>query len=180
MKTELKLSDIRKKLPFHINYGLSAFRIADVIGDKTLDYELDFDVFLPSKGINLQRPFVWTLLQKQQLIISLLKGLEIPSMAFIHYEHKIFKVIDGKQRLNAWITFVQNEFPIIYNDQEYYFKDLDDWARGELMFSKWVRADVGYEYEDTPISDDLKIQWFEMINFAGTPQDIEHLKKLKS
>jgi hypothetical protein len=43
-----------------------------------------------------------------------------------------------------------------------------------------VTADVAYSYPDVPITDDQKIAWFEMINFAGTPQDIEHLNNLKA
>lgn len=174
---KLKLTDVRKKLPFNINYGLGAFRMKDIL-DENRGYELDFDVYLPSKNKNLQRPFVWTLFQKQQLILSILKGIRIPTVTLIHYEHKIFKVIDGKQRLSTWISFMKNEFPVIYNDQEFYYKDLDADAQYEFMYS-YITADVGYEYEDVPISDNLKIQWFEMINFAGTPQDLEHLKYLK-
>ena len=183
MKKELKLSDVRIKLPFHINYGLAAFRIKDIIERRkqdSLQYDLDFDVYLPTKGINLQRPFVWTLFQKQELILSILKNLNISTMSFIHHEHKTFQVIDGKQRLSAWIGFCRNEFPIIWKDCEYYFKDLDNWGQGELLFSKWVKADVAYEYDNDLISDDLKIAWFELINFSGTPQDIEHLNKLKN
>ena len=78
----LKLSDVRKKMPFHINYGLSAFTMRDLL--ERNHYDLDFDVFLPSKGKNLQRPFCWTLDQKQELIMSLLKGVSISTMAFIH------------------------------------------------------------------------------------------------
>jgi hypothetical protein len=47
------------------------------------------------------------------------------------------------------------------------------------MWGTWVTADVAYEYHDALISDEWKIAWFEMINFAGTPQDIEHLNNLK-
>ena len=173
----LQLSDVRKKMPFHINYGLSAFNMRDLLEKD--HYDLDFDVYLPSKKMNLQRPFCWTLAQKQELIMSLLKGLNISLMAFIHYEHQTFKIIDGKQRLSAWMWFCEGKFPIIFKDKEYYFADLDNSAQGELMFSQWIKADVAYEYHDKLISDDLKIAWFEMINFAGTPQDIDHLNNLK-
>jgi len=174
---KLKLDDVRKKMPFHINYGLSAFTMRDLL--ETDHYDLDFDVWLPTKNMNLQRPFCWSLQQKQELIMSLLKGINISLMSFIHYEHQTFKVIDGKQRLSAWLWFCQGKFPIIVNGCEYYYDDLDDRAQGELMWSNWIKADVAYEYHDKLISDDLKIQWFEMINFLGTPQDIEHLKTLK-
>ena len=36
-----------------------------------------------------------------------------------------------------------------------------------------VNEDFGYE-----ISDEEKINWFKYINFAGTPQDKEHLESL--
>jgi hypothetical protein len=173
----LQLSDVRKKMPFHINYGLSAFTMRDLL--ERDHYDLDFDVYLPTKKMNLQRPFCWTLEQKQELIMSLLKGLNISLMAFIHYEHQTFKVIDGKQRLSAWMWFCEGKFPIIFKDQEYYFVDLDKHAQSELMFSNWVKADVAYEYHDKLISDELKIAWFEMINFAGTAQDKSHLENLK-
>ena len=174
---KLQLSDVRKKMPFHINYGLSAFTMRDLL--ERGHYDLDFDVYLPSKKMNLQRPFCWTLQQKQELIMSLLKGLNISLMAFIHYEHQTFKVIDGKQRLSAWMWFCQGKFPLVIDGVRYYFADLDESAQSELMFSQWIKADVAYEYHDKLISDELKITWFEMINFAGTPQDIKHLEKLK-
>ena len=36
-------------------------------------------------------------------------------------------------------------------------------------------------YEDKPnqFSDDMKYDWFKFINYAGTPQDLEHLKSLE-
>ena len=76
---KLQLSDVRKKMPFHINYGLSAFTMRDLL-DRG-HYDLDFDVYLPSKKMNLQRPFCWTLGQKQELIMSLLKGLNISQIS---------------------------------------------------------------------------------------------------
>jgi len=82
---------------------LSVFRIKDVF-DRD-NYNLDFDVFLPSIGKNLQRELCWTLLQKQELILSILKGIQIPKMAFVFINHKIIQVVDGKQRLSALIDF---------------------------------------------------------------------------
>lgn len=58
----LKLSDVRKKLPFRISNPLGMFTIGDMATGRW-GMTFDFDVFLPSKGKNLQRPLVWTLLQ---------------------------------------------------------------------------------------------------------------------
>lgn len=177
MKT-LKLSQFRKKLPFNINYGMADITLRSLL--EWNDYELDFDVFLPSKNKNLQRPFVWTLLQKRELILSILKGVKIAPITVINYDHKIYKIIDGKQRLSTIISFVKNEFSIIVDGEEYFFKDLDETIRNAEFMFKPICADIGYEYPNQLISDDDKIAWFEMINFSGTPQDVEHLNNLKS
>lgn len=186
MTSELKLSDVRTKLPFNINHGLSVFCIRDILTHPE-EYIIDFDVYLPTKGKNLQRPFVWNLLQKQELIMSMLKEIKLPPMAIIQYKDetsydkgsRTYKVIDGKQRLSTILSFVRGEFAIEVNGISYTINDFDSWAK-QAILNHWILADVGYEYTSTPISDDNKIAWFELINFAGTPQDIEHLTNLKS
>jgi uncharacterized protein with ParB-like and HNH nuclease domain len=146
-------------------------------------YDLDFDVFLPSIGKNLQRPFCWTLAQNQALILSVLKGIPLPPMAFIHQDHEIFQVIDGKQRLNALITFIKGEFPISFGGKPYFYADLDDAAK-HAIYNLQIVGDTAYEYlKDkeyiVKIPDAVKIAWFERINYAGTQPDIGHLKDLK-
>jgi len=39
---------------------------------------------------------------------------------------------------------------------------------------------MAFSYEDEPISDDDKIRWFNQLNFAGTPQEQDHVNKLKN
>ena len=69
MKKTINLETFRgQEFPFHINTGIAVFQVKNVIEGR---YDLDFDVPLPSKGMNLQRPLVWALLQKQQLIKDL-------------------------------------------------------------------------------------------------------------
>jgi Protein of unknown function DUF262 len=174
----LKLSHFRKKLPFNINHGMADISLRSLLKHK--DYQIDFDVYLPTKGKNLQRPFVWTLFQKRELILSKLKGVKLAPISVINFDHKIYKIIDGKQRLSTLISFVQNEFSIEVDGEEFYFDDLDeDTAKGEFLYQP-IYADIGYEYPYQRIADDDLIAWFEMINFSGTPQDAEHLKNLKS
>jgi hypothetical protein len=45
---------------------------------------IDWDVFLETRGKNLQRDFVWDLNQKRELIWSVLIGRHIPHMALIN------------------------------------------------------------------------------------------------
>jgi len=178
MKRPLLINDFRKQLPFKIdkNTSIVIYLKHFLEWDK---YKIDWDVYLPSKGKNLQRPFVWTLPQKQELIISMLKGIVIPSISVIHQDDEnIFKIIDGKQRLSSMLAFLKGEFPIIWEDEEYYYEDLGETAKREIRLYT-VRGDLAYEDKKNMISDEDKIAWFEMINFSGTPQDIEHLKGLK-
>lgn len=175
----MTLQEIRgKKFAFNINHNLSVFRLKDLIEERII---FDFEVFLPSLGLNLQRPFVWTLIQKQQLILSILKGIHIPPLTLIHYKdttEAAFLVIDGKQRLSAMIEYIQGAFPIELGRKEYFLKDLPDDCRMELL-GFWLTANVGYEYPDNRIPDSEKVRWFQLINFAGTPQDAEHFNNLQ-
>ena len=86
-------------------------------------------------------------------------------------------VIDGKQRLTTIFRFIDNEFPIIVDGEEVYFKDLDTMAQNRLN-SYSINVQIYYSYSDDPITDDEKIIIFNHYNFAGTPQEEEHKNKL--
>lgn len=182
---KLSIKAIRgENFPFHINRSISSFRLKDLISE-TKDYHFDFDVFLRSVGMNLQRDFVWTQEQKSQLILSILKGIRIPPMTFVLQKNRpaspdqVWQVIDGKQRLSAMIDFIEEKFPIRWEGVDYFLNDLPEDCRREVL-GFWPVMDVGYEYSDNPISDQDKIRWFELINFAGTPQDTAHFDRLKN
>jgi hypothetical protein len=181
MKKELKLSDFRRQFNFTINHGMADFQLGRLVKHPA-DYVLDFNVWLPSKQMYLQRPLVWTEFQKKELILSVLKGIKIPPLTVIAVDHKVYEIIDGKQRLSTLMSWIRNQFTINIDGVEYFFQDLDKEAR-QVFNLLTIYADFGYSYTERKgqtISDDDKIAWFEMINFAGAPQDLEHLKKLKS
>lgn len=174
-------NDIKVNLKFSKSSpDVSHFRVSDLLkmGDT-----IDFDVYLPSKNMNLQRNLVWTDLQKSEFILTILKENEVPKFCLIlHKDEKArtkkYEVIDGKQRLTTIISFVNGEFPIKIKNENYFFENLsDDLQRFLLRF--YIVGTVGYSYEDEPITDQQKIDWFEQINFLGTPQDVEHLNNLK-
>jgi len=139
-------------------------------------YKIDFDVFLPTIGINLQRSLVWTLFQKRELIWSMLISRRIPCLTLINTWDEVWQVIDGKQRLTAMFDFIDDKFTLEVDGVEYLFSELpQDY---QLAINNYhVRYYYVYEMQP-PIPDDLKIEWFKLINFAGTPQDQEHLKNL--
>ena len=151
------------------------------------DYRYDFDVYLPTYGVNLQRPYVWELCQQREFILSILQEKPIDEMVIISHNadskrrETTHYVIDGKQRLLTVKKFANNEFSIIVGEKEYYFKDFDDDLK--LYFTSRVNgfvATVYYSYDDNPITDDMKIILFNYYNFSGTPQTEEHKNMLKN
>lgn len=160
------------------NLGLAfAVDLYNLLINKRYGYNFDFDVFLPTKGVDLQRPFVWTLEQQEELIWSLLFERTIPNLTFVIHEHQEWQVIDGKQRLYTIFRFMKGLFPIHFNNKEIYWNDLDKIAQ-HMIASPRIYYDAYYSYNDDPISDDEKIILFNQINFSGTPQDSDHIKKL--
>ena len=153
------------------------------------DYKYDFDVYLPTYGINLQRPYVWEHCQQNEFILSILLEKPIDPVIIVQHINDVNRrdvntvnyVIDGKQRLMTIQKFVHNEFPIIVNHKEYYWRDFDEEAQ---MFFKsrvnYLTGTVYYSYEDTPVTDDMKIILFNFYNFAGTPQTEEHKRRLQA
>jgi uncharacterized protein with ParB-like and HNH nuclease domain len=146
---------------------------------------IDWDVYLPSKGINLQRGFVWTLEQKRELIYSMLIGRHIPHCAVLNTIDKenedkdIYQIIDGRQRLSTIKFFLEDKFTIKLEGNEYLFSELpDDYKTKINRF--YFRYYVVNEPWDERVTDEQKITWFNFINFAGTLQDKEHMEKLKN
>jgi hypothetical protein len=145
-------------------------------------YELDFDMYLESYGVNLQRPLCWTELQKQELILSILKENPIPPVALVQNDvnekKSVFKVIDGKQRFSSIIEFITNKFPIPCNNELFYFDELPKEIKFDIGDFHFI-ANIAYDDDgDAKISDDTLIQWFKLINFAGTEQEKSHIDNL--
>ena len=82
MKPLLTIKDVRPQLPFQINYGMADLSIKHIL-DPNWNITIDWDVYLPTKQMNLQRPLVWTLEQKQELIYSIFKGIQLPPISLI-------------------------------------------------------------------------------------------------
>lgn len=145
---------------------------------------MDMDVFLPTLNMNLQRDLVWSLQQKQELIISVFYKRYIPYisvMSLVNYntvsDDKI-QIIDGKQRLTTFLSFLNNEFSIDIDGECLYFKDLPDEYQREYRYYD-IRCQIAYEDYDKRFTDQDKIAWFNLINFCGTTQDRYHMNKLK-
>lgn len=84
-----------------------------------------------------QRKLVWSVEEKQQLIDTVLKGYPIP--LFLLGEKKddkgdaYYEIIDGMQRLNAIMSFIENEFS--FNNQ--YF-DINELSRAKNLAEEGI------------------------------------------
>jgi hypothetical protein len=64
---------------------------------------------------SFQRGEVWSIYQKQLLIDSLLREIDIPKLYFSEYEkdgRECWDIVDGQQRVSAIVSFIKNEFSI--------------------------------------------------------------------
>ena len=90
-----------------------------------------------------QRKLVWTLEEKQKLIDSILNDYPIPLvlLAEVQSPHGLFyEIIDGMQRLNAIVAFIENEFSVADK-----FFDVDQFARARQTAEagKFTRIESG-------------------------------------
>lgn len=63
-----------------------------------------------------QRKLVWTLVEKQKFIDSILKQYPVPLFLGVIFEHSLkgrcFEILDGMQRLEAITSFIEGDFPV--------------------------------------------------------------------
>ena len=142
----------------------------------------DLDVWLPSRQVNLQRGLCWTQLQNEQFIWSLLRRRPIPPIfvcdqrqepANSRFPVKTRQLIDGKQRIHAVYGFLVGQFPIHFKGNPFYRQDLPHEYRFRLEHSSFVGCCA-----QSNLTEDQLVEWFLQINFAGTPQDEAHYKRL--
>lgn len=148
--------------------------------DLLTSIDIDFDVYLPSIGSNLQREYCWSSDQQAKLIMSILLKTPIPHVAVVmlRIDEKFqYQIIDGKQRLLTLLKFYNNEISIDLFGSQYYFKDLPQEYKAVIGGFKPKAFIVSDDYS-LNITDEMKIQWFLTID-NGTSQNPSHIRKLK-
>jgi hypothetical protein len=70
-----------------------------------------------------QRKLVWTQEEKQKLVGSILKKYPIPALLIVEMDklNGTYEIIDGLQRLNAIVSFIENSFPT--DDKKFFSVD---------------------------------------------------------
>lgn len=124
--------------------------IENPISSSTLSVQMCYQNYLDNKYIvnrRYQRKLVWTLEEKKAFIDSLSKNYSVPLFLFATKEKEgnvQYEIIDGMQRLNAIMSFIENEFPIDVDNVSGYF-DLN------TMTSTKYLLDEGILHQKQPV-----------------------------
>lgn len=182
-------SDIESIL-YRIGYDRHSFgrKVEDFDGVDV--YEVNWNpYFLKNNGekIYYQRDFCWTLNDKQLLIESIINGIEIGKIVLRKRSYNWVKnqikkgnlevsykdVVDGKQRLNALLGFLNNEFCDIKGN---YWDDYSQ--RAKHSFMSFMGITFG-EMEENATDEDVKAT-FLGVNFTGVPMSQDHIEFVKN
>lgn len=101
------------------------------ISSTAVSVQMAYQYYIEKKFIvnrKYQRKLVWTMEEKAAFIDSLQKFYSVPLFLFANKnieEATSYEIIDGMQRLNAIMAFIENEYPIKASDGEYRYFDLE-------------------------------------------------------
>lgn len=162
----------------------------EIIGEVIIP-ELNWEPTIKDQNgndIKYQRDFCWTLYDKQLLIESIYNQLDIGKIvvrkrSWNWVENRVKKgqikgtafkdIVDGKQRLNAILGFMQNEYPDLNG---YFYEDLSKQAQHK--FDNF-HALAYCEMEEGATDEDVK-SVFLNVNFTGKIISQEHIEFVKS
>ena len=125
---------------------------------------------------DFQRKEVWLLQQKRELIESILMRLPLPIFYFNQDRSGRLIVIDGRQRLNAVFSFINNEFTldklkILPEFNKKRFRDLSALHQSDIEDYQAIAHVI---LPDTP--DRVKFDIFERVNRAGTKLNKQEIR----
>lgn len=143
-------------------------------------YELKRKFDRKDKGIVLdssfQRDEVWKLLQKSELIESVLMGLPLPIFYFNEDKKGRLVVVDGRQRLTAIFEFIDGkyklgELKIMSKFSRKKFGDLDEIDKQRIedyqLYAHLIQP---------PTPDRIKFDIFDRVNRGGTQLNKQEMR----
>jgi len=165
------------------------YKDPDVLNDVTIP-ELNWNPFvIQADGAKFyyQRDFVWSLEDKQSFIDSIYNNISLGKLILRKrgYEWNIMQaklgntefgyhdIVDGKQRLNCILSFLQDEFP---DSNGYYYSEFSKASKNQFLDHQLL----GYAVLDEKASDKDTIDCFLRTNFAGVQMSKEHILYVKN
>lgn len=151
--------------------------------------EINFNpyVIINDKKIYYQRPFCWSLEDKQKLIESIYEDNNCGNIVLRERSWKTLEdltsngenelafwdVVDGKQRLDALISFINDGFKDFHDN---FYSDLSEYAQRKFRNS----SAFGFVKLDENVTDEDTIKIFLHVNCSGKQMPEEHLNKIKN
>ncbi|MEZ8616020.1 DUF262 domain-containing protein [Vibrio splendidus] len=125
---------------------------------------------------DFQRFNAWTVLQRSELIESILMGIPIPMLYLFENELGQKQVIDGKQRLTAMCEFVDNKFSLtglkmLSQFNNFYFQNLPP-----ILQAKIEDCQIQTYIVQPPTPEVVKFYIFERINRGGTQLNQQEMR----
>lgn len=163
----MKFSDI-KKFPF-ASYNVT---IGWLFLQDWLDRHNE-DILKVDMDPEYQRGYIWTLRQKVLYIEYQLKGgfsgrdifWNCPTWMHFNDKENIIELVDGKQRINTVLEFLNNKIPVFGN---YYYKDFED----SLDF---LEPRLNFHVNNLKSRKEV-IEWYIGFNAGGSIHTEEDLK----
>lgn len=137
---ELSISDIKKIYDRFIEFQ------NDYSSNVGIDYTDLGDALILEPSF--QREYVWNQPKKQQLIDSILLGIPIPTFYFSIDKNGNLLVVDGKQRINSILEFLEGKLSL---PSSYRFLCLDKDSKHDVHF-KELESRVKRKFEDYPLT----------------------------
>lgn len=125
---------------------------------------------------DFQREEVWDNRQKSELIESVLMGIPLPIFYLNETKDGQLVVVDGRQRLTTFFSFLNNDFKLTklrilpyLNGQ--FFEDLDEMLQANLEDFQLIAQVI-----KPPTPDRIKFDIFDRVNRGGTPLNNQEMR----
>ena len=138
---ELSISDIKKFYDRFTEYNNEYTEV-----NNSIDYSYLGDALILEPSF--QREYVWKTSKKQELIDSILIGIPIPTFYFSLDNNGNLLVVDGKQRLNSILEFLDGKLSL---PSSYRFLCLNKESKETVSF-KDLESRIRRKLEDYPLT----------------------------
>ncbi len=117
-----------------------------------------------------QRKFVWSVVQKNRFIESLLLGFPVPGVFLVQQSDRRLLVLDGQQRLRTLQTFYAGQFTLEgvtarFEGLSYHQLDAED---RRVLDNTFIHATIVKHEAESDATEEAVYQLFERLNTGGT------------